>query len=79
MKSSPLTEIDVHSWNRFVDAQKVKFPERALHWEMQRLSIERVRELERISEAREIVAARREGTTGSTGTSQGQAVARIHR
>ncbi len=55
MKHGPITELDVESWNAYVNAQQAKFPERSLRWEMHRMSIERVRELERVSEARSIV------------------------
>ena len=52
-----ITESAIHSWNKYIDAQQAKHPERSLRWEMERMSTERVRELERVSEARNIVAA----------------------
>lgn len=57
-----MTELQIQSWNRYVDAQQAKHPERALRWEMERMTEERVRELERVTEAREVVEARSQGT-----------------
>jgi len=57
-----ITELDIHSWNKYVDAQQAKHPERALRWEMERITEDRRVELERHVEAREIVKARSQGT-----------------
>lgn len=61
-----MTPLQIHSWNAYIDAQQRKNPQKAARWEMERMSEERVKELERISEARELVTARSQ--TSITGT-----------
>ncbi len=57
-----ITELDIYNNNRYVDAQQRKNQSKAIEWEMHRMSTERVRELERVSEARSIIEARSQGT-----------------